>query len=103
MQKKLLVVFAQFRKQLTKLREITSVAARTAPLFAILWVFESPHGCRRVALVEQLIHRNFECSRQLFKRRDRWDRVPVFDTRDVTAQQAGSFLDVALREILCFP
>ena len=52
MQKEFLVVFAQFRKQLTKLREITSVAAHTAPLFATLGLFQSANGCRRLAFVE---------------------------------------------------
>jgi len=51
----------------------------------------------RVAVVEQLVHRNFEGARQLFKRLDARDGVAVLDSGNVATLQASALLNVPLR------
>src|SRR4029077_6156436 len=55
------------------------------------------------AVIEKLIHRNFERLRVLRKRVERWNSVAVLNARGVAAQHTCAFLDVALREVLRFP
>ena len=54
---------------------------------------------RRFAVVEELVHRNFEGAGHLFKRLDARDGVAVLHTRDVATLQASALLNVPLREI----
>jgi hypothetical protein len=54
---------------------------------------------RGFAVVEELVHGNFEGARQLFKRLDTRDGVAVLHTGDVATPQARALLDVSLREI----
>ncbi len=62
-------------------------------------------GCfgRLFAIVEQLIHRDFESSCEFFKRLNRWYGVAVFHARDVAALQSCACFDIALREFLGDP
>ena len=73
LQKKLFLFFIQFRKQAAQLRKIIGVPSLASPRISILWPFESANGCRCLAVVEQLIHRNLKSAGQLFKGRDGWD------------------------------
>jgi len=46
-------------------------------------------------VVEELVERDFHCSRQLFERLDSRHGVPVFHSRKVAAEQPRAVLDVA--------
>ncbi len=46
-------------------------------------------------MVEELVERDFHCSRQLFERLDSRHGVPVFHSRKVAAEQPRAVLDVA--------
>src|ERR1700716_3907837 len=52
--------------------------------------------------MKELVHGDFQGTGQLFERLTRWNRMPVFSAGDKTAQQAGSFFHVALREFFRF-
>lgn len=57
---------------------------------------------RLLTVVEELIKWAFESTCQLFQRLNGRDCMTIFDARDVTAEQAGTLLDVALGEFLFF-
>jgi hypothetical protein len=50
---------------------------------------------------EKLMERNVQRARELFQRFDGRDGAAILQARKVAAKQAGAFLDVALREVLC--
>jgi hypothetical protein len=51
---------------------------------------------------EELVQRHFQGAREFFERLDGRNGAAIFQAREVTAKQAGAFLDVALREVLGF-
>jgi hypothetical protein len=51
---------------------------------------------------EKLVQRDFQSARQLFQGFDGRDRAAIFQAREVTAKQAGAFLNIALRAVLGF-
>src|SRR6267143_2065928 len=55
---------------------------------------------RSIAVVEELVHRDFEGASKFFKGLDSWNCVSVLDPRDVAAKQSRSLLDLALRKLL---
>jgi hypothetical protein len=57
---------------------------------------------RFLAVVEELVERNFHRARQLFESLDCRNGVSVLDARDVAAKQTCPLFDVALREIFVF-
>jgi hypothetical protein len=54
------------------------------------------------AVVEELIERHFESASQFFQCFDGGDSMAIFDTGNITAEEPGSLLDVALGEFLFF-
>src|SRR5882762_1273893 len=56
-----------------------------------------------LAVVEHLIERNLQSTRQFLERLDRRHGVAVLDTRDIAPQQSRPLLDITLRELLGFP
>jgi TonB family protein len=52
--------------------------------------------------MKELIHRDLKSASQFFKRIDRWNGVIVFNSRNVTPEQASSLLDVPLGQLLGF-
>src|ERR1700728_334915 len=57
---------------------------------------------RSLPVVEELVHRHFERSRELFERLNRRYRMSVFNATDVATKQARLFLNVSLRQALLF-
>ena len=57
---------------------------------------------RFVAFVHNFIERHIQGAGPLFQGFDGRDGVAVFDARNVAAEKAGGFLDIALAEILFF-
>ena len=55
---------------------------------------------RLLAIIEQLVERDFENPRQFLQSFNGGHRVPVFDARNIAAQQTRAFFDVPLRELL---
>ena len=55
---------------------------------------------RLLAIIEELVHRDFECSGKLLQCLDSWNRMAVFHTGHVAAKESRAFLDVALRKPL---
>jgi hypothetical protein len=51
---------------------------------------------------EKLVQRDVQSARQFLQRLNRRDRAAIFQAREVTAKQAGAFLNIALREVLGF-
>src|ERR1700677_1346787 len=51
---------------------------------------------------EELVERNVQGAREFFERLNRRNGAAILQARKVTAEQAGAFLDVALREVLGF-
>jgi hypothetical protein len=51
---------------------------------------------------EKLVKWHFEGARDFFQRFDGRNGAAIFQAREVTAKQAGAFLDIALREVLGF-
>ena len=49
---------------------------------------------------EKLVERDFQGAREFFQSLDGGNGAAVFQAREITAKQAGAFLDIALREIL---
>ena len=58
---------------------------------------------RFVAIVKKLVQGNLEGAREFFQRFHGRHGVPVFDARDIAAEQAGPLFNFALREFLLFP
>src|ERR1700735_6415 len=97
-----LVRFLRLAQHLSKAREQIRVFARTAPLYIIsgcvLWKFRE-YGWF-LPFVKQLVHRNFQRSRQLLKSFNRRNCVSILDAREIAAKQTCSLFDFTLREIL---
>ena len=49
---------------------------------------------------EKLVERDFQGAREFFQGFDGRNGAAIFQAREVTAKQAGAFLDIALREVL---
>src|SRR5215472_17412968 len=103
-QDQLPISFLCFGQQTPELAEIASIFASTTPSYVVrgLPLWEIPELWRLVAVVENLVHRDFQRTRHLFYRFDGRDRMAVLNARDVAAKQSCPLLDIALRELLCF-
>jgi len=55
---------------------------------------------RIFAIVEKLVHRDFQGTSKFLQRFDSWNRMSVFNAGNVAAKQSGSFFDFTLRELL---
>jgi len=97
-QQQLAVIFTQLVEQLRH-------AAQESPLFGRVIGGHLGFGDsarqvrqrrRRFAVVKDLEQRDLERPRKLFDGLDRRHRVTIFHSGDVTPQQAGTLLDLAL-------
>src|SRR5712692_8780474 len=92
------VIFVHAAEQAAKLRKQYCFFALAAPCNVVsgpalreLWQLG-----RLFALVEELVHRNFEGAGELFKRLDSGNRVSILNARNVATKQSRSFFDCAL-------
>src|SRR5260370_499766 len=99
------VVLRETREKLLEVLKEFRRSTGAAPLVTIGGdaFREGPNLGWRFSVVKQLVERNFESAGHLFQRLDARDGVTVLHTRDVTALQAGAFLDIPLREVFPFP
>jgi hypothetical protein len=98
------VGFIDPAEQATKTTQVASLFSSAAPsdivralplrkIGQLRWLF---------AVVEELVEGNFHGACQLFESLDRRNSMAIFDARDIAAEKAGAFLDIALREFFCF-
>src|SRR5467141_2743718 len=96
------VTFFHAAEQPAELGKQASVLALAAPQDVVgsLPLREFRQFGRFFAVVEELVHRDFEGASKFFKGLDSWNCVSVLDPRDVAAKQSRSLLDLALRKLL---
>jgi hypothetical protein len=83
----------------------TSILAAAAPdnviSRAALWQIRQLR--RLLAVIEELLHRNFQCPGHFLERFNSRYGVSVFHARDVATKQARPLLNVPLRKLLRIP
>src|SRR5208283_1162865 len=94
--------FAQTLCQLVKIRCLLALASPHDVVRGLSLKKIRQLG-RFLAVVKQLVQRDFESPRQLLQRLNGRHGVPVLDARDITPQQACSLLDISLRKLLFLP
>src|SRR5579872_1702953 len=87
-------------EQLTELREQTCILALGSPFVSGLALRKSRQLGRIFAIVEQLIHRNFQGACELLQRLNCRNGMSMLHTGDIAAKQTCPLLDLALRELL---
>jgi len=97
----LAVVLGEAAEKLAEALEETRGVAGVAPVAVIVGgvLGDGPKFGGRIAVVKELVERNFEGAGQFFKGLDARDGVAVFDARDVATLEAGALLDVALGKV----
>src|SRR6266446_168380 len=96
------VTFFHAAEQPAELGKQASVLALAAPQDVVgsFPLREVRQFGRFFAVVEELVHRDFEGASKCFKGLDSRNCVSVLDPRDVAAKQSRSLLDRALRKLL---
>jgi hypothetical protein len=103
-QKNLLVLLIGSAQEPTKLMKHLSILARATPfgIFVGPTLWKVGHLGRFFSIVKQLVHGYFQSPCQLLKGINQWDRMPVFDARDIATEKTRAFFDFILRELLRF-
>jgi hypothetical protein len=104
MQQQLAVILVSLAQKAAKLAQIPRILAGIAPSGFVrrLPLEQSWHLRRFVAIVEELIEWDLECTRQLFQRFNGGDSMTIFHAGDIAPEQASTLLDVTLGEFLVF-
>src|SRR5207302_1859107 len=87
-----------------ELVQVNGILSSTAPRAAVgRSLFEKVRDAKRlIAVIKQLIQRDFKSPRHLLQRFNGWDCVAIFDARNVAAQQPRSLFDISLGELFIF-
>jgi hypothetical protein len=103
-EKELRILLIHSTQKPTEPIENSRIFARMTPGCVVLGLApcETRDLGRLLAVVEELIERDFECPGELLDGLDGRDGMAVLDTRYIAAEQTSAFLDVSLRQLLFF-
>ena len=103
MQEQLAIRLGGFAEEAAELVQEHGVLAAVAESVAGLEVGTSGKSGRLVAVVQDLIKRDFESGGEFFKSFEGRNSVAIFHAGEVRAEQAAARFDIALRKLLGFP
>jgi hypothetical protein len=96
-----LILWRGATEQTAEARQRTGILAARSKAMIVMPESELC-GRRFFAVIEEHVHRNFQCVGEFFERYNRGHRVAVLATADVAANQASLLFDVALGHPLRF-